>query len=136
MVRFFTSPQGLILPSDLRDSPGASGDSLVATLASPDTDRVSLDAVLAAEGADVSRVLGDFHLLDLLSERSTISGAVFTGHADLCEVSVDIRYPRPSGIEDSLFVRFVILATKTEELLRVGEIEGRRQQYAQSSSRG
>jgi hypothetical protein len=34
---------------------------------------MSLDCVLAAEGADVSRVLGLFHLLDLLSERGTVS---------------------------------------------------------------
>lgn len=71
---------------DLRNSPGASSDSLLATLALPDSDRVSLDGVLAAEGADVSCVLGDFHLLDLLSEGSTVASAVFTGHTDLCEL--------------------------------------------------
>ena len=35
---------------------------------------MSLHRVLAAERADVSGVLGDFHLLDLLPERCTISG--------------------------------------------------------------
>jgi hypothetical protein len=34
---------------------------------------VSLDGRLSAEGADVFGVLGDFHLLDLLSEGGTVS---------------------------------------------------------------
>jgi hypothetical protein len=34
---------------------------------------VSLDSCLSAEGADVFGVLGDFHLLDLLSQRCTVS---------------------------------------------------------------
>jgi len=39
----------------------------------PNANGVSLDGGLAAEGADVSGVLGDFHLLDLLSEGGTVS---------------------------------------------------------------
>ena len=34
---------------------------------------MSLDSCLSAEGADVFGVLGDFHLLDLLSQRCTVS---------------------------------------------------------------
>jgi hypothetical protein len=59
--------------SNLRDSPGTTSNSLLASLALPDSYRVSLDSILAAECADVSGVLCDFHLLDLFSERSTVS---------------------------------------------------------------
>lgn len=58
---------------DLRDSPGTTSNGLVATLALPDSDRLPLDGVLAAEGADVAGVLGDFHLLHLLTQGGTIS---------------------------------------------------------------
>lgn len=58
---------------NVRHSVCSSSDGLVASLAVPDTNRVSLDSGLSAEGADVSGVLGDFHLLDLLSERGTVS---------------------------------------------------------------
>jgi hypothetical protein len=51
----------------------SSSNGLVAGPAVPDTDGVSLDGGLAAEGADVSGVLSDFHLLDLLSEGGTVS---------------------------------------------------------------
>ena len=77
----------LVSPAlDLRNSPCASCNCLLATLALPNSDRVSLDSVLAAERADVSGVLADFHLLDLLSEGGTITGTVFTGHTDLCSI--------------------------------------------------
>jgi len=58
---------------DLRDSPCATSNGLVAAFALPDTDGVPLDAVLAAECACVLGVLGDFHLLHLLSEGCTVS---------------------------------------------------------------
>lgn len=58
---------------DLRDGPCATCNSLATSLAVPDADRVSLDSVLAAECADVSGVLCDFHLLHLFSERCTVS---------------------------------------------------------------
>lgn len=48
-------------------------NSLLARLALPDSDGVALDCVLAAECADVSGVLCDFHLLHLLPQRSTVS---------------------------------------------------------------
>lgn len=48
-------------------------NSALAGLAVPDTNRVTLDAGLAAESADVLGVLGNFHLLDRLTERSTVS---------------------------------------------------------------
>ncbi len=58
---------------DVRYSVCSSSDGLVARLAVPDSHRVSLDCCLPAEGADVFGVLGDFHLLDLLSQRCTVS---------------------------------------------------------------
>lgn len=59
--------------SDVRDDVGASGNGLLARLAVPDTDGVAADGGLAAEGADVFGVLRHLHLLDLLTEGSTIS---------------------------------------------------------------
>ena len=96
-------------PSDrkrvnVRDGVSAASNSLLARLAVPDADRVSLDSNLAAEGASVAGMLGHFHLLDLceglnicsrlshswilvethlLSEGSTIAGTVLSGDADL-----------------------------------------------------
>ena len=99
---------------DLRNSPRASGDRLLAALAVPDSDRMSLDRVLAAESADVSGVLGDFHLLDLFSEGCTITSAVLAGHADLCILSAWFSQIWIRG--DGLFVRFVILKRVDEEL--------------------
>ena len=61
---------------DVRENVGATGDSLLARLAVPDTGGVTLDVVLAAEGAEVAGVLRDFDLLDLLSERSTVAEGV------------------------------------------------------------
>lgn len=69
--------------SRCRHSVCSSSDGLAAGLAVPDANGVSLNGGLAAESADISGVLGDFHLLDLLSEGGTVSGTVFTGHADL-----------------------------------------------------
>jgi hypothetical protein len=66
--------QGRILGYiNVRDSVGATGDGALAGLAVPDTDRVSADGDLAAEGAGVLGVLGDFHLLHLLTQGSTIT---------------------------------------------------------------
>lgn len=56
------SPLGI----DLRNS-------ALAGLAVPDANRVTLDAGLAAESAHVLGVLGDFHLLDGLTEGGTVS---------------------------------------------------------------
>ncbi len=58
---------------NIRDSVCSSSNGLVARLAVPDTNRVTLDSGLSTEGADVFGVLRDFHLLDLLSQRSTVS---------------------------------------------------------------
>jgi hypothetical protein len=58
---------------NVRDSPGTTGNGLLAGLALPDSDSSALDGVLSAEGAGVAGVLGDFHLLDLLTERGTVS---------------------------------------------------------------
>lgn len=53
----------------------------MARLAVPDTDGVTLDSGLSAEGARVLGVLGDFHLLDGLSERGTVP---LTIHVSSC----------------------------------------------------
>ena len=58
---------------DLRDSPCTTSNGLVAAAALPDANSLALDSVLAAESADVAGVLGDFHLLHLLSERGAVS---------------------------------------------------------------
>lgn len=63
----------LSLQGDLRDGVGTTGDGLVAALALPDTNSLALDGVLSAEGADVTGVLGDFHLLHLLTQGGTVS---------------------------------------------------------------
>ena len=57
----------------LRNSPGTTGHGLLAGFAFPDANGLPLDGVLSAEGANVSSVLADFHLLHLLPEGSTIS---------------------------------------------------------------
>jgi hypothetical protein len=67
------------------DGVSTTSQGLLAALALPDTDSGTLDSVLAAEGASVSGVLSDFHLLDHLSQGSTITGTVLAGDADfLC----------------------------------------------------
>ena len=58
---------------DVRDDVGSSGNGLLARLAGPDSDGVATDGGLSAEGADVTGVLGDFHLLDLLTQGGTVS---------------------------------------------------------------
>ena len=58
---------------DLRDNICTAGNRLLATSALPDAYSVSFDCVLSAKCADVSGVLGDFHLLDLLAQRGTVS---------------------------------------------------------------
>lgn len=63
----------VILVGNLRDGVGTTGDGLVAALALPDTNSLALDGVLSAEGADVAGVLGDFHLLHLLTQGGTVS---------------------------------------------------------------
>ncbi len=42
----------------------------------PDADVCATHGVLAAERAREGSVLGDFHLLDLLTQRGTVTGAV------------------------------------------------------------
>jgi hypothetical protein len=58
---------------DLRYSPSTTGNRLLARFAFPDTHGLTLNSILAAEGADVAGVLGDLHLLHLLSEGGAIS---------------------------------------------------------------
>jgi hypothetical protein len=77
------------LVQDVRDSVGTTSNSLVARLAVPDTDGMTLDVDLAAESASVLGVLCDFHLLDLLTQGSTVSA----------------RRKFPSAIRSSIVVR-------------------------------
>jgi len=86
----------------LRDCVSSAGSDLVAGFAVPDTDGGALDAVLSAELAHVAGVLCDLHgvvsecfsrlrssgrahlhLLDLLTERGTVTGTVLSGNSDL-----------------------------------------------------
>jgi hypothetical protein len=62
--------------------PSATGDGLLAGPAFPDTDSLALDSVLAAEGACVPRVLADFDLLHLTTQRGTVTGSVLAGDTD------------------------------------------------------
>lgn len=66
-----------------RDGPCTSGEGLLTSTALPDSNDGSLHGVLSTESADVSRMLCDFHLLDILSEGSTITGSVLSGDTDL-----------------------------------------------------
>jgi len=59
--------------ADIRDGVGTTSDGLLAALAVPDTDGVAADSDLSAECASVLGVLGDLHLLHLLTQGSTIS---------------------------------------------------------------
>jgi hypothetical protein len=99
---------------NLRDSPCATGNGLLASLAAPDTDRVSLDCVLSAERACFSTsvfqihcpmsrassltvfgVLGDFHLLDLLSQGGTITVVAIVSRGDNSKIGRAIMYRVP-----------------------------------------
>ena len=95
----------------LRDGVSTTGGGLAAGLAVPDTDGLALDSVLAAELAHVAGVLCDlerrstiypsgaagvqvythFHLLDLLTERGTVTGTVLSGDADLLSAYIAIN---------------------------------------------
>merc|ERR1712141_501983 len=61
---------------------GASGDFDAGFFAFPDSDGVSFQSITTGVWVGVSFVLGDFHSFDELSERSTISGSVFTDDSD------------------------------------------------------
>lgn len=75
---------------DLRYSPSAASNGLLARLAFPDTHGVTLHSILAAEGADVAGVLGDLHLLHLFSE----GGAISVGRSVSMEKSVKVEFIR------------------------------------------
>lgn len=63
--------------SRCRNGPRAARDGLPAALAVPDAHAVSLDRRLAAKGAGVAGVLGDFHLLHLFAEGGAVSVGFF-----------------------------------------------------------
>jgi hypothetical protein len=66
---------------DIPDSPSSTSQASSAAAAFPDTDRLSLDRVLTAESASVLAVLGDFNLLDLLTEGRTVTGTVLSDNS-------------------------------------------------------
>jgi hypothetical protein len=49
----------------------------------PDANRLTAHGVLAAERAGEAGVLRDFHLLDLLAQRGTVTGTVLADDASL-----------------------------------------------------
>jgi len=65
-----------ILPHRVRST----SQNLLAGSAAPNADNRPLDCVLAAERASVGGVLRHLHLLDLLSQRCTITGTVLAGY--------------------------------------------------------
>jgi hypothetical protein len=94
--------QGSLVKGGLRDGVGSSSGGLPARSAGPDTNGSALDGVLSAELAHVAGVLCDLavtvsgyppfrvvfgyaylHLLDLLTERGTVTGTVLSGDSNL-----------------------------------------------------
>jgi len=63
-------------------SPRTTGDRLAASFAVPDSHALSLQRVLAAEGAGVGGVLRHLHLLHRLPERRTITRRVLASDSD------------------------------------------------------
>lgn len=72
-----------VMEGYVRQHISSTSNLLSASSAIPDSNSSSLDSVLSAEGACVSGMLCDFHLLYLFSERGTITDTVFTGCSDL-----------------------------------------------------
>ncbi len=62
---------------------GSTADCLCARVAPPDADGLSAEGKLAAEGAEVLRVLGDLQLLGTLTRVGTITGTVASHDAHL-----------------------------------------------------
>ena len=56
---------------------------LPAVLASPDANSLPLHGILSAELTEVLAVLTDFHLLNLLTQTSTITGTIFPDNTNL-----------------------------------------------------
>lgn len=61
----------------------SAGNDLLAAAATPDASSMTLHGLLATEGASVLGMLGNFHLLDGLTKRSTITGTVLAGDSNL-----------------------------------------------------
>lgn len=91
------------------DSVSTTGNSLLTRSTRPDTSGTSLDGLLTTESTVVSRVLLDFQLLDLSSQRRTITNTVLTGNTNLlCSLSpVKINY-NPFRKKTSIFFFFVL----------------------------
>ena len=68
---------------NIRHEVSTTGHGLLAGAASPDAGSRALHVNLAAEGAHVLGVLGNFDLLDDLTERSTVTSTVLTNDSDL-----------------------------------------------------
>lgn len=68
--------------SSCRNSVCTTSNDLLTGATLPDTGSLSLDSLLTAEGAVVSRMLLNFELLALSSQRRTVSDTVFTSDSD------------------------------------------------------
>jgi hypothetical protein len=75
---------------NVRDGVCSSGDGLSTASAAPNSNGTTLDGYLAAESAGILGVLCDFHLLDLLSQRGTISGKLRACQS----IAIKPKYPR------------------------------------------
>ena len=65
------------------DSVSTTSDSLLTRRTRPDTSGTSLDGLLTTERTIVSSVLLDFQLLDLSSQRGTVTDTVLTSDTNL-----------------------------------------------------
>jgi len=83
-------PKSLILESETnsRQHVGAASLHLLAVAAVPDADSLPLHGILAAERARVLGVLRDLNLLDDLTQRGTVTGAVLAGDPDLLRAAL------------------------------------------------
>ncbi len=63
----------------------------------PDADACATHGILAAERARKGSVLGDFHLLDLLTQRGTVTGAVLAWQ-DADDTTQDAKSGRVQSI--------------------------------------
>ena len=64
---------GALSEKYVRDGVGTTGNGAAAATAVPDTDGLAADGDLAAESAGVLGVLGNFHLLHLLTQGGTVT---------------------------------------------------------------
>jgi len=92
-VRRYSAAQEHHYPigSNSRQHVGAASLHLLAVAAVPDADSLPLHGILAAERARVLGVLRDLNLLDDLTQRGTVTGAVLAGDPDLLRAALQPR---------------------------------------------